>query len=167
MMTTLHKPYDNESAARRAVGELRAAGVSGPHIRFVITRPPRDVRRETVGGFAGPVGPEGPVGTFANRVLVRRQAAGGFAGDPDDQRQGSFADVERVVIVTHTDEQEHSRVTGYRATRQLLRQAALEDDAIDRAVKELHIGRTVVLVDAAQIPATAVRAHLEQVAKAA
>ena len=163
----LHKTYDNEFAARRAVQELRSAGVPGPHIRLMITRPPRDVRRETVGGFAGPLGPEAPVGTFANRVLLRRQAAGGFAGDPDGQRQGSFADVDRVVIVTCKDEQEHSRVTGYRAVRQLLRQAALDDDAIDRALQELHVGHTVVLVDAADIPATAVRAHLEQVAQAA
>jgi hypothetical protein len=167
MMTTLHKTYDNEFAARRAVQELRSASVSGPHIRLLITSPPRDVRRETVGGFAGPLGPEAPVGTFANRVLLRRQAAGGFAGDPDDQRQGSFADVDRVVIVTYKDDGEQARVTGYRGVRQLLRRAALDEDAIDRAITELRMGRTVVLADAAEIAATTVRARLEHVAKAA
>jgi hypothetical protein len=54
-----------------------------------------DVRREDVGEFAGPVGPEAPVGTFGDRRIRRRQGAGAFAGDPDAQRQGSFADTER------------------------------------------------------------------------
>ena len=167
MMTTLHKTYHDESAARRAVQELRTAGVSGSHIRLVMTRPPRDVRRETVGGFAGPVGPRGPVGTFANAVLLRRQAAGGFAGDPDEQRQGSFADVERVAIVTRNDDEEHCRLTDYRGVRQLLRRSALGDDAVERAVAELRMGHVVVLVDAGEIALNAVRAPREQGAQAA
>jgi hypothetical protein len=55
---------------------------------------PHDVRTEPVGGFAGPVPPDAPVGTFANARLVRRQCAGSFAGDPDRHRQGSFADAD-------------------------------------------------------------------------
>jgi hypothetical protein len=53
-----------------------------------------DVRSEPVGGWAGPVGPEAPVGKFAGPARRRRQAAGGWAGVPDRQRQGSFADAE-------------------------------------------------------------------------
>ena len=53
----------------------------------------RDIRREAVGGYAGPVAPHAPIGTFANRVLLRRQGTGSFAGDPYLQRQGSYADV--------------------------------------------------------------------------
>jgi hypothetical protein len=53
-----------------------------------------DVRSEPVGGWAGPVGPEAPVGKFAGPPRRRRQAAGGWAGVPDRQRQGSFADAE-------------------------------------------------------------------------
>src|SRR5262249_53858277 len=127
MMTTLHKTYDDEAAARCALQELRSAGVSGPPIRIVMTRPPRDVRRGAGGGFAGRVGPKAPVGPFANSVLLRRQAAGGFAGDPDEQRQGSFADVERVAIVPRQDDEEHCRLTDYRSVRQLLRRSALGD----------------------------------------
>ena len=51
-----------------------------------------DVRFEAVGGWAGPVGPDAPVGKFAGPARFRRQAAGGWAGAPDRQRQGSFAD---------------------------------------------------------------------------
>jgi hypothetical protein len=54
-----------------------------------------DIRHEAVGGYAGPLGPNAPVGTYANRVLLRRQGTGSYAGDPDLQRQGSYADNDR------------------------------------------------------------------------
>ena len=53
-----------------------------------------DVRKERVGGFAGPVEPAAPFGKFAGPPRRRWQAAGGYAGAPDGQRQGSYADVE-------------------------------------------------------------------------
>jgi hypothetical protein len=59
-----------------------------------------DIRQEPVGGFAGPLGQDAPVGAYGGGVVRRRQGAGGFAGDPDRQRQGSFGDVDRIVIVT-------------------------------------------------------------------
>ena len=40
------------------------------------------------------------LGTYGGRAVQRREGAGSFAGDPDQQRQGSFADTDRVVIVT-------------------------------------------------------------------
>jgi hypothetical protein len=62
----------------------------------LLTRRPvgHDVRDEPVGGFAGQVPPEAPFGKYAGPARRRRQAAGGWAGDPDRQRQGSFADVD-------------------------------------------------------------------------
>jgi hypothetical protein len=54
-----------------------------------------DIRREAVGGYAGPVGPNAPVRTYGNRTLLRRRGTGSYAGDPDFQRQGSYADVDR------------------------------------------------------------------------
>jgi hypothetical protein len=51
-----------------------------------------DVRREPVGGFAGTLDPDAPVGTYGNVRRRRRQGAGTFVGDADRQRQGSFAD---------------------------------------------------------------------------
>ena len=52
-----------------------------------------DIRREAVGGYAGPVAPHAPIGMFANGALLRRQGTGSFAGDPYLQRQGSSAAV--------------------------------------------------------------------------
>lgn len=109
-------------------------------------REPGDFRREPIGGFAGPVGPGAPVGTYGGGVVLRRQGAGGFAGDPDRQRQGSFADADPVVIVSYEGDAERARVTGLRGVRRRLGRAALDDDAVDRAVSELHMGHAVVLV---------------------
>lgn len=53
-----------------------------------------DVRKERVGNFAGAVAPTAPFGKYAGPPRRRWQAAGGFAGAPDAQRQGSFADVQ-------------------------------------------------------------------------
>jgi len=60
------------------------------------TAAPHDVRREPVGGFAGRVPPDAPVGTYGDVRRFRRQGAGTFAGDADRQRQGSFADADPV-----------------------------------------------------------------------
>ena len=154
-MATLSKTYPSEDAARPAVEALRAAGVPPGDIRLLTSRPLHGIRREPVGGFAGPIGTNATIGNYASAPRRRGQgvgsfATGSFAGDPDSRREGSFADVERVVIVNHQDDREHARVTGYRGVRQLLRRAALDDEAVDGAVKELHIGHAVVLVDVAE-----------------
>lgn len=57
---------------------------------------PDDVRTPA-GGFAGPVAPNAPVGTFAGSQHRRDQGPGSFAGDPDRRRQGSFGDVDHNV----------------------------------------------------------------------
>jgi hypothetical protein len=162
-MTTLTKTYATELAARRAVDALRATGVPAHDIRLLAGTAQRDVRHEPVGGFAGPVAPDAPVGTYGGRVLQRRQGAGSFAGDPDQQRQGSFADTDRVVISTH----KRARITGLRGARRLLRRAALGDDAIDHAVRELHNGRAILLVDLDEIAAAEADARLETLQRAA
>jgi hypothetical protein len=166
-MTTLTRTYPAEVAARRAVEALRAAGVPERDIRLLAGRAPRDIRREPVGGFAGSVAPDAPVGTFGGRVLQRRQGAGSFVGDPDQQRQGSFADTDRVVIVTYEGEAERVRITGLRGARRLLRRAALDDDVVDRAVGELHQGHAILLVDLREIAASEADARLENLARAA
>ena len=105
-MATSSKTYSNEDAARLAVETLRVASVPPREIRLLTSRPLADIRREPVGGFAGPVGPDAPVGTFAGSTHRRSDdagsfATGSFAGDAHQQRQGSFGDVERVTIVTY------------------------------------------------------------------
>jgi hypothetical protein len=166
-MTTLSETYPTEIEARRAIEALRAEGVPARDIRLLTGTRPRDVRREPVGGFAGPVAPDAPVGTYGDRPVLRRQGTGGFAGDPDHQRQGSFADTDRVVIITYERDAERARVTGLRGARRLLRRAALDDDAVDRAVKELHMGHAVVLVEVSEVVPSEARAQLERDARAA
>jgi hypothetical protein len=163
-MTTLCRTYQSDGAARRAIAALRAGGVSPGAMRLLTGRAPYDVRREPVGGFAGPVAPDAPVGTFGHRVVRRRQAAGGYAGDPDRQRQGSFGSADRIVVTTYEDGAERARITGLRGARKLLVRAALDDDAVDRAVSELHKGFAVVLVDAGEIAAGDVTERLARAA---
>jgi hypothetical protein len=170
-MATLSKTYPSEDTARQAIEALRAAGTPPRDIRLLTSRPLRNVRDEPVGGFGGPVAPDAPVGSYGGVARSRRQPTGSFATgsarDPDRQREGSFADAERVEIVTHKGDTERLRLTGYRGVRRLLRRAELDDDTIDRAVKQLHAGNAVVLVDVREITPSDVRAHLEQAARAA
>lgn len=166
-MATLFRAYRSESAARRAVEGLRASDVPGRYIRLVTSRGLRDLRLEPAGGFAGPVGPNAPVGTYAGKVVFRRQAAGGFAGDPDDRRQGSFAETDRVVIVSWDDDVERSRVTGRLGLRRLLQAAGLETDAVESALDELEIGNPVVLVEFSEIAPLDAQARLDDVTHAA
>ena len=166
-MTTLTKTYATEVAARRAVQALRTTGVPERDIRLLAGSAPRDIRREPVGGFAGPLAPDAPIGTYGRRTVQRRHGAGSLAGDPDQQRQGSFADTDRVAIITHNGHTEHARSTGLRGARRLLRRAALNDDTIDRAVGELHQGHTILLIDPREITPSETHARLEKIAHTA
>jgi hypothetical protein len=163
-MTTGTRTYPTELAARRAVAALRATGVPDRDIRLLTGGAPRDVRHEPVGGFAGPVAPDAPVGTYGGRVVRRRQGAGGFAGDPDRQRQGSFADTDRVLIATHEGGAERVRITGLRGAGRLLRRAA-PGDAVDRAVGELRQGHAILLVELRHVAPSEADARLEHLAR--
>jgi hypothetical protein len=171
-MTALTQTYPTEIAARRAVQALRNTGVPERDIRVLAGTTPRDIRHEPVGGFAGPVAPDAPIGSYASVPCRRGQsvgsfATGSFAGDPDQQRKGSFADTDRVVIVTYKGNAERARITGLRGAQRLIRRAALDDNAIDRAVGELHKGHAILLVDLHEIAASEANAQLETLARAA
>jgi hypothetical protein len=166
-MMTLSKTYATELAARRAVKALRATGVPERDIRLLAGTARRDIRHEPVGGFAGPVASDAPIGTYGGRVLQRRQGAGSFAGDPDQQRQASFADTDRIAIVTHTGDAERARITGLRGARRLLHRAALDNDAVDRAVRELHQGHAILLIDLRETTASEADARLDKLMRAA
>jgi hypothetical protein len=71
------------------------------------------------------------------------------------------------VIVTSMRDAEHARITGLRGARRLLHRAALDHDAVDRAVAELHQGRAILLVDLREIAASEAHARLEKIARAA
>jgi hypothetical protein len=161
------KTYPTETGARRAIEALRATGVPARDSRLLAGRRLGDVRSEPVGGFAGPVAPDAPVGTYGNRPVLRRRGAGGFAGNPDHQRQGSFADTDRVAILTYHGDAERARLTGLRGARRLLGRSALDRDNVNRAVSELRDGHAVVHVNLRVIGASQARAQLEHDARAA
>ena len=166
-MTTLCNSYSSDIPARHAVEALTAAGVPSRDIRLLTRRPPRDVRQEPVGGFAGAAGPDTPIGSFADVRRSRREGYGSFASVRDQQRQGSFADAEREVIASYENGAQRSRVVGDGELRRLLRAAGLDAAAGNSVVDELHAGRTVVVAEVAENAPGDARARVEHAAHAA
>jgi nucleotide-binding universal stress UspA family protein len=164
-VTTVCKTYASEAMARHAVDTLTAAGVPRSDIRLLTSYRAQDLRHETVGGFAGAVDPNSPVGTYGGAVRLRRQGAGGFTGDPDQQRQGSFGDADIDAIIGYEDSADGSRVVGDLGP--MLRRFGLTNDTGAQVIHELHAGRAVVLVEASQIAASAAQARLEELPNAA
>src|SRR5689334_12648761 len=117
---TACETYISEVAARRAVRALTAVGVAEGDVRLLVGRPVRDVREEEVGGFAGAVDPSAPVGTYTGAPSRRGQGAGSFAGDPDRQRQGSFADADTDAMATVEDGAGNSHAASVAVVRRLL-----------------------------------------------
>jgi hypothetical protein len=160
-MATLCKTYSTPDAARRAVEALTIAGVPARDIRLLTGGVFHDIRREPVGGFAGTIGPEAHVGDYGGALRLRRQGRGAYAGDPDGQRQGSFADTDRDMIVTGDG---RSHAAGDDAVRMLLEAAAMVDDAVEHVVGDLHRGCAVVLAEIAEIRPGEAQARLEELA---
>jgi hypothetical protein len=124
--------YSGEPEARRAMRALEADGVPTADIHLLSGRRFHDVRREPVGGFAGPVDPDAPVGKYAGPARIRRQAAGGWVGAPDGQRQGTYGDAD-----LGTDGE----------FRRILSDSSLPEETIERLLGDLHAGRAVVVSD--------------------
>jgi hypothetical protein len=146
-MATLCRTYSSEAVARRAIDDLRAAGLPPQGARLIVGGPVHDRRREPMGEFARAVGPDAPVGTFGDVTLERWRPGGTFAGDADRRRQGSFADVDRNLVVTRDPGQgEHRHVASRHDVETLLRATGVELDEAARVVAELCDGRSLVLV---------------------
>jgi hypothetical protein len=161
-MATLCKTYTSDEVAAQAVEVLRAAGVPGHDIRVLTGSRQHDVRGEPMGRFDGSIAPGEPVGTFGNAHPLRRQAKGGWAGEPDAQRQGTFADADRDVIVSGDG---RSHTAGDQEVTRLLRDAGVADAG--RVLADLHRGHAVVLAEVAEIGPGEALARLEGIAPAA
>jgi hypothetical protein len=166
-MTTLCRTYPSEVEARQAVDALCAAGVPGRDIELLMGHRLHDVRRESVGTFAGTLAPDALVGTFGDVALRRGQGNGTYAGNSDRQRQGCFADTDRDLIVSYERREAHQRVTGDVALRALLRGRHLAAGEAGGVVDALHAGRATVLAEVAEIAPSDARARLEEVGQAA
>jgi hypothetical protein len=159
-MTALCKPYATAADAERAVADLLAAGVPGDDVRLLMGAEIHDARREARGRFAGSVAPEEHVGAYSGEGPERRALRGSFAG-ADDGAEGTFANAERDVVVTHHDGVEHTRVAGHAKLKALLMEAGLDEATADADIRAIHEGRVVVLVTLGERDEDEVRALLD------
>lgn len=167
-MATFCRAYPSEAAARAAIERLRAGGLPPQGAQLITGGLVHDVRREPVGEFVGRADPDAPVRTFASTTLRRWHPPGTFAGDPDRQRAGSFADVDSHVIVRHDSSgREHAQVVGLRSLEALFVTAGLEPDTAQRALADLCAGSSLVLVQVAEMGPAEAAARLEDVRQAA
>jgi hypothetical protein len=168
-VATLCRAYPSVALARRAVAGLRTAGLPPQGAQLIFGARLHDRRREPMGEFAGPAAaPDAPVGTFGNVTLQRWRPGGAFAGDADRQRQGSFADVDQHVIVSHDPGgRAHDHVMGQRGVQALLRAAGLDREATGQALADLAAGRALVLVQIAEMGPAAAARRLEEAQAAA
>jgi hypothetical protein len=159
-MTALCKPYATAADAERAVADLLAAGIPGDDVRLLMGAEIHDARRETRGLFAGSVAPEERVGAYGGDGPVRSALRGSFAG-ADDGAEGSFANAERDVVVTHHDGAEQTRVAGHATLKALLIEAGLDDATAEADIRAIHEGRVLVLVTLGERDKDEVRALLD------
>jgi hypothetical protein len=160
-MNALCKAYDSTTDAERAVADLIAAGVPGADVRLLMGAEIHDARREARGRFSGSVAPEEQVGAYAGDGPERSALRGSFAGADAGAAEGTFANAERDVVVTHSDGMEQSRVAGRRELKKLLMDAGLDDATAEADVDALHRGRILVLVHVAAIGQDDARALLD------
>jgi hypothetical protein len=160
-MNSLCKAYDSTTDAERAVADLIAAGVPGADVRLLMGAEIHDARREARGRFSGSVAPEARVGAYAGDGPERSALRGSFAGADAGAAEGTFANAERDVVVTHSDGMEQSRVAGRRELKKLLMEAGLDDATAEADVDALHRGRILVLVHVAAIGQDDARALLD------
>ena len=167
-MATLCRAYPSEAAARRAIADLRAAGLPPQGAQLITGSPPHDLRHEPVGKFVGRAGPQAPVRTFGNTTVRRWQAPGGFAGEPDRMREGSFADADSNRLVQHDPTgRAHAHVAGVRGLRSLLLASGVEPAAAEHALAQARAGASLVLVQVASIGPDDVAARLDAPGRAA
>jgi hypothetical protein len=145
-MSVICRSYASHEEARRAVEAALDAGVAGTGIRVLMGQPEHDARTEAEGEFAGSTAPGDVVGDFEAGHL-RDQAAGGFAGAPETEREGSFADADRETVTSYPGGGERVHVVGHRQVHRVLRDAGLDETTAQRDADALHQGRILVLAD--------------------
>jgi len=138
--------HPTPAAARDRLRRLLADGTPGTALQLLHGQPTRDVRDRPVGGFAGAIAPDAPVGTFAGRTVARHQSNGDWVGARNGRRQGSIGDVEHDEVVTiDRTGREVRRTVDRRALRRLLRPVAADCAPADRLIAELHKGHALLL----------------------
>src|SRR3954470_21296754 len=151
-MATLCSAYPSEAAARRAIDGLRAAGLPPQGAQLITGAALHDLRVEPVGEFAGRAAPDDPVRTFANTTVRRWRPGGSFAGDPDRQREGSFADVDGAMVIERDPSgHEHAHVVAVRELAARFASAGRPPAAVEAALRDLRAGSSLVVAQVAEI----------------
>jgi hypothetical protein len=145
-VSAICKAYPTHDAATSAVVALQSLGVTSDRLRVLMGAPLHDVREERVGEFAGTVGPEAPVGSFADTPHRRSEPKGDFSSTGGEGRVGTFADADRATVTTYPDGVGRIQVTGDHDVESILADAGLDVEAARRDVLALHQGWALVLV---------------------
>jgi hypothetical protein len=146
-MTTLHRAYTSTHDAENAVERLLAARVPAAGIELIMGRAIQDARDAPIGTFAGTTTADAQtVGSFADVGHSGRAAIGTFAGDPGNQRRGSFGDTDRDTVTTYRSGVKRTRIASHHRLREILLDAGLDRAAAEAHVEALHAGRVLVLV---------------------
>jgi hypothetical protein len=149
-MAATSKAYRDHDAATEAAAGFAAEGVPASSIRILAGTPLHDVREEQVGEFAGPVGPDAPVGSFAGGEHTRSEPEGTFASRGPAGRIGTFADADRDVVISETDGVGRIQMTDDHDVAAILRDAGVEAGTCEELARALHEGWVLVLVQEAE-----------------
>jgi len=146
-MATLCRAYTSTHDAENAVERLLSAGLPAIRIELIMGHAAEDARDAPIGTFAGTTTAEAAiVGSYADVAHSGREAIGTFAGDPDNQRRGSFGDTDRDTVTSYRSGVRRTQIASHHRLEKILVDAGL-DRAIARAnVRALHAGRALVLV---------------------
>ena len=158
-MAALCRSYTSHAEALDAVNAVLGAGIAGEGVLVLTGELERDAREEQVGEFAGPTGPDAPVGDFAGGSRPQPRGQGHFAGG--DQRGGSFGDADREQVISYPGGVKHTRVAGHRKVKRLLTDAGLDEATAERDVDAVHAGRVLVLVEAREADTARIGALLD------
>jgi hypothetical protein len=145
-MATLSRAYTSTHEAEHAIEQL-LSDVPAVRIALIMGHAVQDARDAPIGTFAGTTTPDAQtVGSYANIAHSGRDAMGTFAGDPDNQRRGSFGDSDRDTVTTYMAGVKRTRIASHRTLKKILIAAGLEQAIATANVDALHAGRVLVLV---------------------
>jgi hypothetical protein len=146
-MATLYRTYASTNQAESAIERLLSAGLPPIRIQLIVGSAIEDARDAPIGTFAGTTTADAQtVGSFGDIAHSGRDATGSFAGDPDEQRRGSFGDADRDTVTTYQSGVKRTRIASHGTLEKLLVDAGLDEATATDSVRALHTGRVLVLV---------------------
>ena len=144
-MQTTCSSYATDAEAATAVQQLLADGMPGTRVRVISGRMTQDHRAERVGAYAGEAV---TVGAYAGTTGSTADAMGSFATVANEQRRGSFGDIDRDEITTYENGVRRVHIASHHELAKRLSEAGLDPDAVAADVAAVHAGRVLVLVTA-------------------